>query len=144
MFAPNIKGTANAVAGGWGNTGGGATQILMPLIAAGFVGLGWVTTENSWRLAMIVPGVILVIMAFVYYKFTQDSPQGNFDELPQQKISRENTLLLAAKDYRTWILTIAYAACFGVEITVDNFAASYFYEDYKASIILAGLLASCR
>ncbi|MFY7900197.1 MAG: MFS transporter [Chitinophagaceae bacterium] len=142
MFAPNIKGTANAVAGGWGNTGGGATQILMPLIAAGFVGLGWVSTENSWRLAMIVPGALLVIMAFVYYRFTQDSPQGNFDELPQQKISRENTLLLAAKDYRTWILTIAYAACFGVEITVDNFAASYFYEDYKASIILAGLLAS--
>ncbi len=34
MFAPNIKGTANAVAGGWGNTGGGATQIIMPLIAA--------------------------------------------------------------------------------------------------------------
>jgi NNP family nitrate/nitrite transporter-like MFS transporter len=28
MFAPNIKGTANATAGGFGNTGGGATQIL--------------------------------------------------------------------------------------------------------------------
>jgi len=49
MFAPNIKGTANAVAGGWGNTGGGATQIIMPLIAAGFVGLGLVSTANSWR-----------------------------------------------------------------------------------------------
>ena len=42
MFAPNIKGTANAVAGGLGNTGGGATQIVMPLIAAGLVGAGWV------------------------------------------------------------------------------------------------------
>src|SRR5918995_4356326 len=43
MFAPNIKGTANAVAGGWGNTGGGATQIIMPLIAAGLVGAGWIS-----------------------------------------------------------------------------------------------------
>ena len=55
---------------------------------------------------------------------------------------KENTFLLAAKDYRTWILTIAYAACFGVEITVDNFAASYFHDDYKATLIFAGLLAS--
>jgi MFS transporter, NNP family, nitrate/nitrite transporter len=29
-----------------------------------------------------------------------------------------------------------------VEITVDNFAASFFHDDYKATIIMAGLLAS--
>lgn len=143
MFAPNIKGTANAVAGGWGNTGGGATQILMPLIAAAFVSLGLVSTANSWRLAMIVPGVILFIMAFVYYRYTKDTPQGNFDEIAiPVNAKKQNTLLLAAKDYRTWILTIAYAACFGVEITVDNYAATFFHEDYKATLIMAGLLAS--
>jgi MFS transporter, NNP family, nitrate/nitrite transporter len=142
MFAPNIKGTANAVAGGWGNTGGGATQIIMPLIAAGFVGLGWVSKENSWRLAMIVPGVLLLIMAFLYFRYTKDTPQGNFEETERNKGKKENTFLLAAKDYRTWILTIAYAACFGVEITVDNFAASYFHDEYSAGLIMAGLMAS--
>lgn len=143
MFAPNIKGTANAVAGGWGNTGGGATQILMPLIAAGLVGAGWVSHEDSWRYAMIVPGVLLLVMAWLYWKYTKDTPAGNFDELPEMKTGKkENTFLLAAKDYRTWILTIAYAACFGVEITVDNFAASYFHDDYQATLIFAGLLAS--
>src|ERR1035437_3913699 len=40
MFAPNIVGTANAVSGGWGNLGGGVTNLVMPLIAAAFVGLG--------------------------------------------------------------------------------------------------------
>jgi NNP family nitrate/nitrite transporter-like MFS transporter len=142
MFAPNIKGTANAVAGGWGNTGGGATQIIMPLIAAGFVGLGWVSKEDSWRLAMIVPGILLLIMAFLYFRYTKDTPQGNFEEIERSNGKKENTFLLAAKDYRTWILTIAYAACFGVEITVDNFAASYFHDEYSASIIMAGLMAS--
>ena len=143
MFAPNIKGTANAVAGGWGNTGGGATQILMPLIAAGLVGAGWVSKEDSWRYAMIVPGVLLLVMARLYWKYTKDTPAGNFDELPvSPSAKKENTFLLAAKDYRTWILTVAYAACFGVEITVDNFAASYFHDDYKATLIMAGLLAS--
>jgi NNP family nitrate/nitrite transporter-like MFS transporter len=143
MFAPNIKGTANAVAGGWGNTGGGATQILMPLIAAGLVGAGIVSKQDSWRYAMILPGFFLLIMAVLYWKYTKDTPAGNFDELPQTSTGKkENTFLLAAKDYRTWVLTIAYAACFGVEITVDNFAASYFHDDYKASLITAGLLAS--
>lgn len=143
MFAPNIKGTANATAGGFGNTGGGATQILMPLIAAALVGFGWVSQADSWRYAMIFPGVMLLVMAGLYWKYTKDTPAGNFDELPQtDKGKKENTFLLAAKDYRTWILTIAYAACFGVEITVDNFAASYFHDDYKATLIFAGLLAS--
>jgi NNP family nitrate/nitrite transporter-like MFS transporter len=143
MFAPNIKGTANAVAGGWGNTGGGATQIIMPLIAAGLVGAGWVSQAESWRYAMIVPGVMLLVMAGLYWKYTKDTPAGNFNELPAATTGKkENTLLLAAKDYRTWILTAAYAACFGVEITIDNFAASYFHDDYKASLIMAGLLAS--
>lgn len=143
MFAPNIKGTANAVAGGWGNTGGGATQILMPLIAAALVGFGWVSKEESWRYAMIIPGIFLLIMARLYWKYTKDTPAGNFDELPEvENGKKENTFLLAAKDYRTWVLTTAYAACFGVEITVDNFAASYFHDDYKATLIFAGLLAS--
>jgi NNP family nitrate/nitrite transporter-like MFS transporter len=143
MFAPNIKGTANAVAGGWGNTGGGATQILMPLIAAALVGIGWVSKADSWRYAMIVPGIMLLVMARLYWKYTKDTPAGNFNELSdRENIKKENTFLLAAKDYRTWILTAAYAACFGVEITVDNFAATYFHDDYKATLIFAGLLAS--
>lgn len=143
MFAPNIKGTANAVAGGWGNTGGGATQIMMPLIAAGMVAMGWVSQEDSWRLAMVVPGILLLLMAFLYYRYTKDTPAGNFEDLDRNPAGKkENTLLLAARDYRTWILTIAYAACFGVEITVDNYAASFFHDDYKASLIMAGLLAS--
>lgn len=143
MFAPNIKGTANAVAGGWGNTGGGATQIIMPLIAAGLVAVGWVSKEDSWRYAMIVPGVLLLVMARLYWKHTKDTPAGNFDEIEVSATGKkENTFLLAAKDYRTWVLTMAYAACFGVEITVDNFAASFFHDEYKATLIIAGLLAS--
>lgn len=143
MFAPNIKGTANATAGGFGNTGGGATQIIMPLIAAGLVGAGWVSQADSWRYAMIIPGALLLVMAWLYWKYTKDTPAGNFDELPVTETGKkENTFLIAAKDYRTWVLTIAYAACFGVEITVDNFAASYFHDDYKATLIFAGLLAS--
>src|ERR1044072_3437958 len=35
MFAPNVVGAANATAAGWGNLGGGGTQIAMPLLFGG-------------------------------------------------------------------------------------------------------------
>ena len=143
MFAPNVVGTANAVAGGWGNLGGGVTQLAMPLIAAAFVGAGYIDKANSWRIAMIVPGAILLVMAFVYYRFTKDTPNGNYREIQRQtKEKKKGTFIIALKDYRTWILAVAYAACFGIEITVDNVAATYFVDNFKATLIMAGALAS--
>lgn len=142
MFAPNVVGTANAVAGGWGNLGGGVTNLVMPLIAAAFVSLGYVDKANSWRYAMIVPGVLLLVMAFVYYRYTKDTPGGNFSEIQRRtKEKKKGGFLMALKDYRTWILAVAYAACFGIEITVDNVAATYFVDNFKATVIMAGALA---
>jgi MFS transporter, NNP family, nitrate/nitrite transporter len=142
MFAPSVVGTANAVAGGWGNLGGGVTNIAMPLIAAAFVGLGYTGESDSWRYAMLVPGVMLLVMAFVYYKFTKDTPAGNYREIKREaKEKKKGTFLVALKDYRTWLLAFAYAACFGIEITVDNVAATYFVDNFNTSIILAGTLA---
>ena len=142
MFAPNIVGTANAVAGGWGNLGGGVTNLVMPLIAAALVGLGYIDKADSWRYAMIIPGILLLVMAFVYYRYTKDTPQGNYREIQKDKaVKSKGTFLLALKDYRTWILALAYAACFGIEITVDNVAAIFFVDHYNASLIAAGALA---
>src|SRR5438128_6304583 len=77
MFASNIKGTANAVAGGWGNLGGGVTNMVMPIIFATIVGMGF-TKGEAWRYAMIVPGVMMLIVAFLYHRYNKNNPQGNF------------------------------------------------------------------
>lgn len=142
MFAPNVVGTANAVTGGWGNLGGGATNLIMPLIAASFAGLGFVSHADSWRLAMVVPGITLLIMAVIYYKYTKDTPNGNFRNIQKiEKKQQKGSFLLVLKDYRTWALALAYAACFGIEITVDNVAATFFTDQFGASMIVAGALA---
>ncbi len=141
MFAPNIKGTANATAGGFGNAGGGAANFFMPMIAAGFTGLGFCSREDSWRYAMLVPGVLLLLCSYLYYKYTKDTPAGDYKEIGYTVDNKKNTFLIAISDYRTWILTIAYAACFGVEITVDNFAPIFFTDSFGASIAVAGMCA---
>ena len=55
MFGPNCVGTANATTAGWGNLGGGVTQMVMPLILGAILFFG-VSESLGWRLAMIGTG----------------------------------------------------------------------------------------
>lgn len=140
MFAANIKGTANAVAGGWGNLGGGVTNMLMPLIFAAIVGFGY-TKAEAWRYAMIFPGLLMLVAAFLYYRFTKDTPAGNYDEIDRAAKIKSKTDYSVLKDWRIWALSLAYAVCFGMEITFDNVAALHFVQEYKLSQSSAGFWA---
>ncbi|MBS1502829.1 MAG: MFS transporter [Bacteroidetes bacterium] len=140
MFAPKIKGTANAVTGGWGNLGGGVTNMVMPLIFAAIVGFGY-TKAEAWRYAMIVPGVMMLVIALVYYKFTKDTPEGNYDEIGYIKSKSHKTNWKILADWRIWALTLAYAMCFGMEITFDNVASLHFVDSFHLSQKVAGLWA---
>ncbi|WP_110643427.1 MFS transporter [Salinicola sp. CPA57] len=148
MFAPNVVGAANATTAGWGNLGGGTTQILMPLVFSGVLMLG-VSETLGWRLAMIVPGIVLFLTGLAYYHFTQDAPDGNFSdlrargELPPatQEHGALQSFTAAARDIRVWALFAVYAACFGVELTINNIAAIYFFDTFSLDLATAGLIA---
>lgn len=139
MFAPKIKGTANAITGGWGNLGGGVTNIVMPLIFAAIVAFGY-TKAEAWRYAMIVPGTMMLIIAYIYHKYTKDTPNGNYDEIghSQKRTKTDWSVLI---DWRIWALTIAYAMCFGMEITFDNVASLHFVDSFHLSQSTAGFWA---
>ena len=74
MFSPNVVGTANATAAGWGNLGGGVTQIFMisvlfkPMIDSG------IDPNTAWRVAMIVPAVLFVLCAVSLKLLCWDTP----------------------------------------------------------------------
>ncbi|WP_180013989.1 MFS transporter [Acinetobacter sp. YH16031] len=147
MFAPNVVGTANAASAGWGNAGGGATQALMPLLLAAPVMFG-VEQAMGWRIALIVPGLMMLIVGALYWKFTQDCPQGNFKELRaagiqvgSEKKGGMAILMHAARNYRVWILFGAYAACFGIEIFIHNIVAMYYVENFSFDLKEAGMTA---
>ncbi len=146
MFAPNVVGTANATVAGWGNAGGGATQALMPLILAAVVSFG-VEQAMGWRIAMFVPGVLMLIMAVLYYRCAKDTPRGNLKDLPHHDDARGlsgwQSFVLAARDYRVWMLFITYGACFGVELTIHNMASIYFVDQFKLDVNTAGFYVGC-
>ncbi|MCA9078267.1 MAG: MFS transporter [Planctomycetaceae bacterium] len=145
MFAPNCVGTANATTAGWGNLGGGVTQMVMPLVFAAFVGLGY-TAASSWRLAMVVAGGVCFLTGIAYFLLTTDLPDGNFKELRASgdHVSVEQgkgSFWLAAKDIRVWALFFIYAACFGIELTINNIAAIYYMDYFDLGLKTAGLVA---
>lgn len=144
MFAPNVVGTANATTAGWGNLGGGITQMAMPVILTVVLMIG-VEDAMGWRVAMIVPGVIMLGVAALYWKYTTDLPEGNLADLPRDENAAAGGAMAglkeAAKDVRVWALFAVYGACFGVELTLHNIAALYFFDEFDLSLASAGIIA---
>ena len=147
MFAPNVVGTANAAAAGWGNAGGGVAQSVMPWVLAGVVALG-VQNGLGWRAAMFVPGVLMLIVAALYWRYAQDCPEGNYRELRAQGLLPDSgkaggwaVFRAAMSNYRVWMLFMTYAGCFGIELFVHGVAASYYVDRFGMDLKHAGLAA---
>lgn len=154
MFAPNCIGTANATTAGWGNLGGGVTQIVMPLVFAGLVGTIGLSAEQGWRVVMLVAGAVCLLTGVAYFLLTQDTPDGNFSELRaagklRPKEAVRGSFRTASRDPRVWALFLVYGACFGIELTLNNVAALYFVDyfdffrqmDTVRALSIAGLIA---
>jgi len=148
MFASNVVGTANAASAGWGNAGGGAAQALMPLLATALLMLG-VSETLGWRLALLVPGAFMLVMAALYWRYTQDCPQGNYADLRARGVAIEGgkkggwaSFRAASANYRVWLLFVTYGACFGVEIFIHNIAAIYYVDHFGLSLKGAGMAAA--
>jgi NNP family nitrate/nitrite transporter-like MFS transporter len=143
MFAPSVVGTANATTAGWGNLGGGVTQIVMPLLFTALVAMG-LSDFWSWRLAMMMSGLVCLGAGVAYYLLTQDAPEGNYRDLVRdtgRPRARAGSFREASSDPRVWALFLIYGACFGVELTINNIAALYFADYFELGLRTAGLVA---
>ena len=145
MFAPNCVGTANATSAGWGNLGGGVTQIVMPLILAAFLGMGVLDGvqlapfHGRGRCGLLPRGDRVLLI-------TTDLPNGNFKELRasgefRSKAKTKGAFGEAVRDKRVWALFGIYAACFGIELTINNIAALYYADYFGLGVKTAGLVA---
>lgn len=148
MFSPKVIGLANGLAAGFGNCGGGFTHLILPLVYSQLV-LRGVPNFISWRYALFLPGCLHILAAVLVLVFTEDSPDGNFSHLrstgQMNKASAVSTWRLvkyACSNYRTWILVIAYSCSFGIELTFDNVATTYFVDLFDMGVQRAGYFGS--
>ncbi|XP_042497959.1 high affinity nitrate transporter 2.5-like [Macadamia integrifolia] len=145
MFSPPIVGVANGVAGGWGNLGGGATQFIMPLVLDLIRHIG-ATTFTAWRIVFFIPALFQTVTAVAVLLLGQDMPDGNFNQLQKsgdkkkEKVSK--VIYHGIRNYRAWILTLTYGYSFGVELTIDNIIAEYFYDRFNLQLHTAGIIAA--
>jgi NNP family nitrate/nitrite transporter-like MFS transporter len=90
----------------------------------------------------------MLVMAVVYYRYTQDCPQGNYADLRKAGIAIDGgkkggwaSFKAASANYRVWLLFVTYGACFGIEIFIHNIAAVYYVDHFGLSLKAAGLAA---
>lgn len=147
MFAPNVVGTANATAAGLGNAGAGVAQAFVPLLVATMMVLGF-GDASAWRMALLVPGIAMLVVAALYWRYTQDSPRGDFITLRAAGEAVESgkkggwaSFAVACRNYRVWMLTMTYGASFGVEVFIHNIASLYYVNHFHLSMRDAGLAA---
>jgi len=145
MFTKEVAGTANALVGGWGNLGGGVTQIVMgsvlfPLFKTGM------SPEAAWRTVAIVPAVVGFATGFTILRISDDCPKGNYKDMKEKGIMPEVSATSSFRDgalnFNTWLLFIQYGCCFGVELTMNNASATYFKETFELTTESAAAIAS--
>ena len=166
MFDLNVVGIANATSAGWGNLGGGISQMLNSAVFASCKANG-MKNDTAWRITCAwSPAVIFVLGVLVFF-FTDDSPYGNFKELKRRKEASAaakadaeaaelealktggepgsiaaKSLLEAASSWQTWILHLCYMFSFGVELIVNGNIVSYFVTTFGMTQGEAGMIGS--
>ncbi|KAI9803868.1 MAG: hypothetical protein M1825_001748 [Sarcosagium campestre] len=78
FFDKNIVGTANAFTAGFGNAGGGITYFVMPAIYDSLVAKQGLTSHKAWRVAFIVPFILITATALAMLFVCPDTPTGKW------------------------------------------------------------------
>jgi NNP family nitrate/nitrite transporter-like MFS transporter len=150
MFDSKVIGLASATTAGWGNIGGGVTQLATGAIFSALLSSGF-TNDSAWRASLVVPPILLLLVALIVVFASDDSPLGRKPSNPPASKTRPNPATssaflkmqwLAASNWRTWVLFICYNFTFGVELVINGNMALYLSREFSLDQSTAGVCAS--
>jgi len=148
MYAKSVVGLANATAAGWGNLGGGVTNMTMGYIFLGmYAAVDGDTAadrkDRAWRMCYFVPLAMHVVGGLMVLT-GRDLPDGNIKELEtsgaKQKANTSIVVKTGLTNVNAWILTLTYGMCFGIELTMNSVVAPYFHAYHGLTPQMAGLI----
>jgi NNP family nitrate/nitrite transporter-like MFS transporter len=146
MFTKEVAGTANALVGGWGNLGGGVTQIVMGTALFPLFKAFGMSADMAWRTVCIVPAIVAFATGIIIIKISDDCPKGNYADLKRKglmpEVSAAASFRQGALNANTWLLAFQYGCCFGVELTMNNAASKYFQDEFDLPTESASAIAS--
>lgn len=145
QFVREVGGTIMAVAGGLGASGAGFTQLAVGSLFA--VCLKWTGGDSdlAWRIALIFPAVFALIIACWSYVASDDCPLGNFVDVKRAGLMMQRSAVdsfrSGAFNFNSWLLSLQYAGCCGVDFTMCNGCAIYFHYRFNQNIQASGAIA---
>ena len=134
-----------------GNAGGGLTQVVMgtalfPLFRDVLFHDDDHASEKAWRTVSIVPAVVAICTGWIVIQTSDDCPLGNYAKLQKEgampNMSATTLFRHGVWNLNTWLLFLQYGACFGVELTMNNFTATHFVDQFDLSTETASAVAS--
>ncbi|CAN0922909.1 High affinity nitrate transporter 2.7 [Linum grandiflorum] len=134
IFSPSVVALANGISAGWANTGAGFAQFLMPQICS--------LLGGSWRIAFLFPGILQLITAAMVLIYGREIKTEDLAAKTASYSWWEIVVEGGIKDYRGWILGLAYGCSFGSELTTDNVIAAYFYDRFGLDLRVAGAIGA--
>jgi NNP family nitrate/nitrite transporter-like MFS transporter len=108
-FTRQVVGTAMAISGGWGASGAGFVQLLVGTVI--YPTCVYITdgdTNLAWRISLIVPAILALYCAAFFYKYSDDCPLGNYNQVKRAGLMVERSAVdsfrSGAMNMNSWIL----------------------------------------
>lgn len=131
-YPKNWQGRALGIFGA-GNAGAALTTLLAPTMLNRLTNNG--QDLEQWRILPVIYGIILVVMAIIFFIFTENKK-------PEASNKTLKGLLKPLNNIRVWRFGLYYFLVFGCFVAFSQWLVPYYVNVYYMPLVTAGLLAA--